>query len=234
MRLAYQAMAITNLELILFECDLNDEQSLKIQKIVLESNIRKSMIKALNGELALTASGIDQLPITTFKTSNKHAALKYFTESKATFSRSWFEILQFQKEFKRQVNKESSGRMDSSKQFDEILAQGAGEDFVIANMRAVVRQRCANAALAVRRFQLKNGTVPKSLQVIPQELLSTGEFSKELLIDPFDDEPLRFKLEEDRLLIYSIGENQIDDGGDCPRGDGGIDLDLGFWLKLSN
>jgi len=111
------------------------------------------------------------------------------------------------------------------------LLAGAHEQFIIANMRIVAHQRCSNAALAAKRYQLKNGTLPQSLEAIPNELFTSGEFSQELLTDPYDSKPLRYKLEGDRLLIYSVGEDQIDDGGDCPQDDSRRGLDIGFWLK---
>lgn len=232
LRIALHAMGMAQLELILSECEFNADQCFGIQKIVLDSNIRKSMITTLNGELALILSGIDQLPITTLKTANKHDALNYFGEFFATLKLPWKEILRLQRGKSVKIVKNRPGTIQLMKSVATTSLAPAHEQFIVANMKAVARQRCTNAALAAKRYQLSNGMFPKSLQDIPQELLSTEKFSKELLIDPFNGEPLRYQLEENRLLIYSVGENQIDDGGDCPRDDFSIGLDIGFLLKI--
>lgn len=40
------------------------------------------------------------------------------------------------------------------------------------------------------------------------------------MIDPFDNQPLRFSVVEDGIVIYSIGTDGRDDGGDVVRREG--------------
>ena len=40
---------------------------------------------------------------------------------------------------------------------------------------------------------------------------------KELPLDPFDDQALRYKVTSDAAIVYSIGEDGVDDGGDVQR-----------------
>jgi len=51
-------------------------------------------------------------------------------------------------------------------------------------------------------------------------------------LDPFDEKPLRYKVEADRIVVYSIGENEVDDGGDLERPEEGSKRapDVGFRL----
>lgn len=39
---------------------------------------------------------------------------------------------------------------------------------------------------------------------------------QDLLVDPFDGHPLRFKAAPSGIVIYSLGENLSDDGGQIP------------------
>ena len=40
-----------------------------------------------------------------------------------------------------------------------------------------------------------------------------GRFLDAVQLDPYDDQPLRFKRTDDGLIIYSIGRNEIDNEG---------------------
>lgn len=70
---------------------------------------------------------------------------------------------------------------------------------------AVARIRLAQTVLAVERYRLKhNGALPTSL----------SEVSAELLEDPFDGQPLRYrKLPSGGYAVYSVGQDLKDDGG---------------------
>lgn len=65
----------------------------------------------------------------------------------------------------------------------------------------------AQTALAVERFRLAHGKLPEKLdELVPQ-------FLSNVPTDPFDSEPLRFKLMEKGYVIYSIGSDGEDNGG---------------------
>jgi hypothetical protein len=63
-------------------------------------------------------------------------------------------------------------------------------------------------AIALKRYQLKNGNYPMMLSEL------TPEFLSPVPIDPVDGQPLRYRLKADgTFLLYSIGFNGKDDGG---------------------
>jgi len=66
--------------------------------------------------------------------------------------------------------------------------------------------------LAVLRYDKEKDKYPATLS----ELLATGYLS-ELPIDPFSDKPLVYKKTDDSFILYSIGENFKDDGGQIFR-----------------
>ncbi len=94
---------------------------------------------------------------------------------------------------------------------------------VLAGLRHDARCLCAEAGIACERFRLKHGCWPKSLDDLQAFGIPKGP------VDPFDGEPLRYRIEEDGVCIYSVGENGIDDGGDTHRREGKPE-DTGFRL----
>jgi hypothetical protein len=65
------------------------------------------------------------------------------------------------------------------------------------------------AAIALKRYQIKHGNYPADLNsLVPQFILTVP-------LDPVDGQPLRYRRKSDgTFLLYSVGENGMDDGGD--------------------
>jgi hypothetical protein len=80
------------------------------------------------------------------------------------------------------------------------------------NAKLTAQIRAARAAMAAERFRLDHGWFPTSLeQIVPSYL-------ERVPLDPFDRQPLRYHLTGERAVIYSVGEDLKDDGGDVgPR-----------------
>jgi hypothetical protein len=84
----------------------------------------------------------------------------------------------------------------------------------------------AEAGLACERFRIKHQRWPDSLaELVNAKLLD------DIPLDPFDGQPLRFKRVKDGIAIYSVGYDNVDDGGVIdrkrPLADG---VDVGFHL----
>jgi hypothetical protein len=67
--------------------------------------------------------------------------------------------------------------------------------------------RDSQTAIAVERYQLANGTLPKQLSDLVPALLSA------VPSDPFDGKPLRYKTLGKGYIVYSVGEDREDNGG---------------------
>lgn len=65
----------------------------------------------------------------------------------------------------------------------------------------------ARTALAVERYRLAHDTWAKALA----DLVPT--YLDEVPVDPFDGEPLRYKVLSPGFVVYSIGRDDVDDGG---------------------
>ena len=68
--------------------------------------------------------------------------------------------------------------------------------------------------IATYRYRLQHGGLPKSLRDLNDLIPGDVSDKSSRLIDPFDGQSLRFKSDNGRVLIYSIGYNNVDDGGD--------------------
>ncbi len=76
---------------------------------------------------------------------------------------------------------------------------------------AKIARQLAGTASALYRFKLEHGKFPSALAELAPKILPA------LPTDPIDGKPLRYRLNsEGNFLLYSIGENGIDDNGD-PR-----------------
>lgn len=79
---------------------------------------------------------------------------------------------------------------------------------VVLNTKISTQLDCAITALAAERFRLAEGHLPGTLeQLVPAYLPSVP-------VDPFDRKPLKVARTEQGIVIYSVDENGIDDGGD--------------------
>jgi hypothetical protein len=72
------------------------------------------------------------------------------------------------------------------------------------------------AIVAIMRYEKEKGQYPESLN----ELITSG-YLKELPTDPYSDKPLVYKKTDDNFVLYSVGLNFKDDGGEVFRDEKG-------------
>jgi hypothetical protein len=78
---------------------------------------------------------------------------------------------------------------------------------VNADARGEVMRDMTDAALAVQRYSLKHGAAPKTWDdLVP-------EFLPRIPQDAYLAQPLQLLVKDDRVLLYSVGDNLTDDGG---------------------
>ncbi len=70
--------------------------------------------------------------------------------------------------------------------------------------------------LAVLRYEKENGRCPENLHS-----LVGLDYLKELPMDPWSDKPLVYKRGDDGFVLYGVGSNFTDDGGEAARYDDG-------------
>jgi hypothetical protein len=80
-------------------------------------------------------------------------------------------------------------------------------------------------ALAAERYRHAHGAWPATLALLTPEYLS------EVPADPYDGLPLRYRRQDDHVVIYSVGPDRQDDGGNLDRtADPGPGADVGCRL----
>jgi hypothetical protein len=96
--------------------------------------------------------------------------------------------------------------------------------FVTAALRHQADLRSGVAALAVERYRLAHGAWPRDLAgLVPTYL-------KEVPMDPFDGQPLRYRRTESGAALYCVGPDGKDDQGTVLRGTLSEGPDIGFEL----
>ncbi|MCJ7693597.1 MAG: hypothetical protein MUO22_09315, partial [Sedimentisphaerales bacterium] len=86
------------------------------------------------------------------------------------------------------------------------------EKVIEISYRACTGYKATSAIIAVLRYKQDKGNYPEGLE----ELITAG-YLKELLLDPWSDEPLVYRRTEDNFILYSVGWNFIDDGGQVEK-----------------
>jgi hypothetical protein len=87
----------------------------------------------------------------------------------------------------------------------------AEDGFVGSFWRHQSRLRCATVALAAERYRLVHGHWPDSLpSLVPEFLAKVPQ-------DPYDAKPLLYRRLKDGVVIYSIGPDELDFGGNLDR-----------------
>jgi hypothetical protein len=87
--------------------------------------------------------------------------------------------------------------------------------------------RCAAVGMALERYRLANGRWPDDLAALAPKYLAA------VPADPFDGRPLHYARHKDVLVVYSVGPDLKDDGGnpdDLNRFDRKDGFDVGFRL----
>jgi hypothetical protein len=93
-------------------------------------------------------------------------------------------------------------------------------------MRAEGAKQMTITAIALKRYQLKHGYYPADLNSL------VPEFVPAVPLDPVDGQPLRYRPNADEtFLLYSVGENGVDDGGD-PSLEKGITSSSFNWQNI--
>ena len=78
---------------------------------------------------------------------------------------------------------------------------------ITINIKSIAQLRTARVSLAIQRYRLATGNLPDTLaDLVPTYLDAVPE-------DPFDGRALRYEKLETGFVVYSIGEDRMDDGG---------------------
>jgi len=243
-RMACQRMAITGVERVLAQGQASEPALAATQDLFTDEAAQPILLYALRGERAYgdvligwmeagdprgfgsvnATGGSIFYPLLggSMMTQNRALKLELMTEAVEIAKRPPDEQPDRFQELNRKVKSlpQNSGTMLAS------LAIPAVSKVADACQRSRADLRCAVTALAVERYRLAHGAWPETLdQLVPR-------FLAQVPIDPYDRKPLRFLRLDDGVLIYSLGPDGKDDGGNIDRkkyGTPGTDLGFHLW-----
>jgi hypothetical protein len=95
--------------------------------------------------------------------------------------------------------------------FSDIFGGGGSYTGTVLNlMKIEACRRVVVTAIALKRFQVQHGHWPDTLAEL------TPDFISSVPVDPYDGQPLRYRPNAGgTFLLYSIGPDGVDDGGDA-------------------
>lgn len=228
-RIACNGIAVASIEELLSRMDLTDQEYAELDQALAEAYNAEGMRCGMIGERAMSA--------TVFGNIGDMAAMagtntSWLRGSLGTIVNSLYHASGIGGMDKITFLSGMSGMVDATRQpFPAALDKAEQVDHDIANTpawrapltmmilpaltralnadaRDLAMQRMARMALAVERYRIAKGALPAQLtDLVPQ-------FLPELFQDPFDGQPLRYKRTPDGYMLYTIGDDRQDDGGE--------------------
>ena len=142
-----------------------------------------------------------------------------FSQTKALFAEGALNLVKAAPHHYKEVN---VADMESRPNLVSIYLSGNGVGQILYYMampavatspaqksRCDVQLQATRTILALRAYQLTNGKLPSDLNALVPEFLDA------VPVDDFDGQPLRYS--PDRKIVYSVGQNLKDDGGNDSR-----------------
>ena len=211
-RMACVALNNSSVEYILNRTTLTDEQLTGLQQQLSQVYQDDPMATGLIGErcfsisyihdpqqLGATASGL--MRITGVADRNAMVSLEMFGQ--------YIDAMKLPGHERLLRCREISAEVDDLSFFYSLtkMLMPAFERIAQIDLRVAAGVDCARVALAIERYRLARGSLPKELaDLVPR-------YIDKVPIDPFDGKPLRYKLTEPGYIVYSIGEDGTDEGG---------------------
>ncbi len=233
-RIAIHGIGCDALQDLMPYCQWSDADLASLQSAIESADFKSGIIDGLNGERAISLTEIGRMPIGPFGPTNKRAALEFFASTQEVLIEPWYDALNQEGDLNEEFMIRGQGQLSRLRFVAVLMLMPAVEQAMIAGARATAEQRCAIAAIAVRRYWLQHEEWPASLEEIDAVLFGSGFDSAAGLVDPFDGQALRLKADELAMIIYSIGGDREDDGGNCAEVYGSLPTDVGFVLKLTD
>lgn len=225
--------ALKDVEFLLSRAELTDEQLDRLERIVKSFDTQRSLTTALLGERGVayrqrfhSPSPLAMPPpLPTATAADPMAGSELTRAADCLF---FLEIIEQQIEASRQplpqalqtanqIHEQSfplkgSEGLPKALRYPETLRHlPMGSAGIYGRGRLEARRELVLAAIAAERYRLAHGEYPANWESL------TPEFLASVPSDPIDGQPLRLVEEQGGLMLYSIGADGVDDGGQDPR-----------------
>ena len=214
----------------------SDKELEELQVAVGRAVFRKNFQRAFYGELAIKLEYLEILPSPSIirmvvTTNNSRSTVIDLMDSTAkAMDSSWVDTVERFFPASLKMMETDIDPVSPVSHIVVLISLPALQHVIFSGIRAEARQNCCIGFIAAKRYQLKHGTLPRKLNDLRDFV--PGDFKSRLsrLIDPFDGKPLRFKTTDYGVVIYSIGDNRVDDGGDVDNAVR-VSADLGYLIS---
>src|SRR5262249_43220542 len=167
--------------------------------------IKMAQLRGLLGGVARTGFSQEDLQLLLLFTSvrsQRTGLLRYLTEM--------VEVAKLPMEQQAEKIKKSEAKIHQLPIMARLLAPATSKAAAACH-RTGAEFRCAVVAMAVERYRLAHGHWPESLsELLPEYLRSIPK-------DPFDGAELRYLDFDEGVVIYSVGPDGVDNGGNITQ-----------------
>ena len=215
-RIAIHGMAIGLIEELLPQVEFLDEDLRRLQADLRAADWRDGLQRGLAGERSTglltfrNPSTLDPDMRQVGWVANNDDLLLYLRLHQQLIDAAnepWPQALQQVEQVDQQIKKIVGSPLGRVRHIFTALMMPAANAAFQAGARIDASSQAADAAIAVELFRRKHGKLPTKLdELVP-------EFLPQLPLDPFDGQPLRFLVRDDEYVIYSIGADRVDNGG---------------------
>ncbi len=225
-RIAVVGVAMSDIEPALIDAKLSDAQLARLQANLQTLDIQHSLTAALVGERGVGYHEFHQFPpgprIATAAQPmaggrlTRPADCRFYLElmqdyidaSRQPFPKSITDTKQIAARV--QTVARSTNPLERMRYALSMQVVPGTEAAFAASARAQAMRDVTLAAIAAQRYRLKQGEFPADLQ-------SLGELLGTVPVDSYDGQPLRMIRKDGELVIYSIGQDGRDNGGQDPE-----------------
>jgi hypothetical protein len=240
-RIFYIDWALQSLALVLQHGEVADDDLVRLQKLLREFDFRAALKLSLEGERAACFTEMS-LPAEWYR-KRGGAPEDVIMESESRLPARKGDAARMLSSFRRLVAandeslhaaiKESKALDEESKQLmksptrlvyvQSLLLLAGLQHTPLAHARLDAKCRCMDTLLAAIRYHRAKDRWPTLLEQL------TPDFLPAVPIDPFALKPLRLLVTDQEFKIYSVGENELDDGGTWTDR---VQTDVGFALPI--
>lgn len=235
-KISMDALAVMTAEQVVAITELEPEQLLAIQGLFSGCNPHPQMLHAVRAERAMWIGLIDRArrvgssagpgKVSPFVSGSRTGALGLVMREEASGIELYNRVLR---------RSDPLGIIDEYRMIGSELAAGKHLKLLVIfgqiargmehHVTSAAEMRCAETAMAVERFRLAEGRWPQRLdELVPAYIARIPN-------DPFQPgRPLQMLCRDGRFIVYSIGRDREDNGGDVPRRVPDDEADVGFIL----
>lgn len=228
-RIGCQNIAVSSMEYAMNRTIFSDEQLKDLSTSIAREEKSQGISEAVIGERCMTEEMLIHPQLLYFtRDSTSLVSLQIFLafyKPLGLHERDVITLFDYTDDVIKIFNLPLEQRQEASKALDTKILQIQKEyvllgkvipafgRYIVLDLLNIAELRAAQAAIAVQRYRLKNDKLPDSLDAL------VPDYIESVPLDPFDGQEIRYKKLEKGFVIYSIGENQVDDGGKEPSKD---------------